>query len=676
MNQSIIWSFITEYKRVVGTDLHYLQLIQSESATRQALKEAHRLNDRQLNSVAHSLQALLDSGTFRFMPPKDRTVSKKRRPLKSKTQASVQIDYQTTQQPSRLGNITERQYEELLRQILGSSDMAVLQREELDTFCRRKSLDRKTAISLENRVRDELELYALDWEEEAHNSVRRFIRLHGELTETDRLILVNTYAKRQRINKATLESIIEDEVSSLEVNRPGGQISLFIKGVWGMAAVVGVLVIAVAGLYFKNDSNITDATAVIEGLPTELLISGSITEDTIWHAETTYRLQGPVFVEGEARLTIEPGTQITGEFGSALIVTRNAQLYARGQQNAPIVFTSAKAAGERQRGDWGGVVLLGNASINRPQGQIEGVDAEDVRGQFGGQDDADSCGVLEYVRIEFAGFEVFANNELNGLTMGGCGQNTIVRHVQVHQAADDGVEMFGGTADLKHIVISGAKDDSLDWDMGWRGRVQFMVVQQHGDAGDNGFEADNWSKNHDAEPRSYPVMYNVTLVGSDNPDSGQRAMNLRRGTAGEFHNFIVMGHSRELVDIRDDATALLARQGDLRFSHSLIYNIGVNGNDYFPNELGNKDDDGGFDEATLFGSQYHVRFGVDPLLPLAQQVEAPVFIPAADSPAARLSSSLPQAEFWDENANYTGALRPGIQTEDSWLYGWTAFPKK
>lgn len=132
--------------------------------------------------------------------------------------------------------------------------------------------------------------------------------------------------------------------------------------------------------------------------------------------------------------------------------------------------------------------MLGSAPVNRADAQIEGVPHGDTRGAFGGSDAGSSCGIMEYTRIEFAGFEVYANNELNGLTLGGCGDGTIVRHVQVHRALDDGIEVFGGTVDLQNIVITGAGDDSLDWDMGWRGRVQFLAIQQHADTGDNAFE--------------------------------------------------------------------------------------------------------------------------------------------------------------------------------------------
>jgi hypothetical protein len=96
-----------------------------------------------------------------------------------------------------------------------------------------------------------------------------------------------------------------------------------------------------------------------------------------------------------------------------------------------------------------------------------------------GEPDPDhDCGTLRFVRIEFAGFEVGDTNELNGLTLGACGRRTVLDYVQVHLGADDGIEFFGGTTDLRHAVITGANDDSLDWDQGWTGRVQFLAIRQ------------------------------------------------------------------------------------------------------------------------------------------------------------------------------------------------------
>ncbi|WP_373095669.1 hypothetical protein [Zhongshania sp.] len=401
------------------------------------------------------------------------------------------------------------------------------------------------------------------------------------------------------------------------------------------------------------------------------IVSGSIHGEQLWTADKTWVLDGIVYVEAGARLVIEAGTVVQGRSGSALLVTRDGSILARGTARAPIVFTSNMAAGKRSAGDWGGVVLLGNAPVNTADAQIEGLDAGDTRGMFGGVDASANCGVLEFARIEFAGFEVYANNELNGLTLGGCGSKTIIRNVQVHRALDDGIEIFGGNVDLRHILITGAADDSLDWDMGWTGRVQFMQVQQYPGVGDNAFEADNNEINHDAEPISEPTFYNITLQSMQSGEKHQRAMTLRRGTGGHFNNMVVEGFSGEAVDVKDASTVARINEGKLSFAGLLLADIGSDGHSFYAQEVGDQDDDGGFDEAAYFGAK--AELGNDPQFIHRLQSESDHdYRLAASSPARNKAQAIPQGEFWDEAANYRGAFRPGVNV--MWTEGWTAYP--
>lgn len=400
-----------------------------------------------------------------------------------------------------------------------------------------------------------------------------------------------------------------------------------------------------------------------------IVLKGNITEDTTWYANNSYVLEKIIYVEGGANLTIEAGTTIKGENGSALVITQEGQIFAKGSESAPIIFTSSKAPGSRDRGDWGGLVLLGSAPTNIENAHIEGISQDDARGYFGGQDTQYSCGVLEYVRVEFAGFEVYQDNELNGLTLGGCGSNTIVRNIHVHRSLDDGVEVFGGNVNLQNIVISGAGDDGFDWDMGWQGNVQFLVVQLHHDGGDNAFEGDSHEEQTDKSPRSQPNFYNVTLVGANSKQIAQRAILLREGSAGKYYNFLIAGFSKEAVDFRGDDIAELVANGKLDFGNGLFYSI--NDEIYFPEE---ENDDAGFDEEQYFSEPHRaIRFGLDPRLPAnVYNVLEPDFTPFINSPALEQTAKIPQGEFWDEGANYLGAVRPGVA--HSWMNGWTQFP--
>lgn len=416
------------------------------------------------------------------------------------------------------------------------------------------------------------------------------------------------------------------------------------------------------------------AVAVVAGFTAfenrAVRIDSDITTDTVWETGNRYVLEDKVFVDS-AQLTIEPGVVVEGEPGSALIVTTGAKLFARGSRNQPVVFTSAKPEGERARGDWGGVVLLGKAPVNEPDAAIEGVPETDLRGRFGGSDEDHSCGVLQYTRIEFAGFEVYKNNELNGLTLGGCGSNTIVQNVQVHRALDDGIEMFGGTVDLKNILVTGAADDSIDWDWGWRGRVQFAVIQQHSDVGDNAFEGDNNGSDHAARPRSEPVFYNVTLHGSGRSAKQHRAILLREGSGGHFHNMIIDGFAIEALDTRDEVNALVGLNV-LAFSHNLLSNNGSLGNAAVGSEA--EDDDFGFneDEWIRTPSLFNVLQADSGLQASARSETSPQFRPRGMLGTMKAKRP-PKSEFFDESAEYQGAINP--RATSSWLDDWTAFPE-
>lgn len=402
---------------------------------------------------------------------------------------------------------------------------------------------------------------------------------------------------------------------------------------------------------------------------TEVVVNENILEDTTWTSGNTYFLENTIFVDNNAHLYIEAGTTVKGKDGAALIVTRNAQIVAKGSAENPIVFTSANPVGARAPGDWGGVLLLGNAPVNLSGSHVEGVSATEMRGYYGGIDPLSSCGILEYVRIEFAGYEIFQNNELNGLTLGGCGSNTIIRHVQVHKSLDDGIEVFGGTVNLNHIVITGAGDDAFDWDMGWQGNVQFLVVQLHHDRGDNALEGDNHDDDPDAQPRSRPNFYNVTLVGANNNQIAQRAMLLKEGSGANFSNMIVTGFMAESVDFRGEAVERLANDGLLSITDSIFYTN--EGGDYFLEET---DDDFGFSEYDFITQgRRNNMLGLDPRLPASvYSLVDPVFTPFVNSPALNPGAEIPQGEFWDIGANYLGAVRPGLA--DTWLSRWTQFP--
>jgi hypothetical protein len=405
-----------------------------------------------------------------------------------------------------------------------------------------------------------------------------------------------------------------------------------------------------------------------------IAVTADVTANTTWSAGNTYTLRKHVFVKDGATLTIEPGTVVQGYRGSSLVVTTTGKINAVGTAAAPVVFTSAQPAGYRAPGDWGGVVLLGLAPINVAGGtnQIEGFPAGTAGTTYGGADATHDCGAIKYARIEFAGFQLAVDNELNGLTVGACGSQTELDFVQVHKGADDGIEFFGGTTDLKHALVTQPDDDGLDWDYGWTGRAQFIVVQQNALVGDRGIEADNNGSAHDALPRSNPTIYNLSLIGSNaapgTAGKNQGGIHFRRGTAANVYNAIVMGFADKVIDVDAASTVAQFTAGELFLKNSLIHdnaNI-VDTTTTWPETT---DNDGGFDEAAEFFAVALANEAVNPNLGNPYDLAAPSFLPVVGSPALTGGATPPADGFFDVAAAFKGAFG----TVD-WTSGWTAFP--
>jgi hypothetical protein len=256
--------------------------------------------------------------------------------------------------------------------------------------------------------------------------------------------------------------------------------------------------------------------------------------------------------------------------------------------------------------------------------------------------------------------------------MGGCGRGTTIDYVEVLSSADDGIEIFGGTVDVKHVVIANAEDDSLDWDFGWTGRAQFVAIHSpisSTEADPNGIEADNEPRVFGASPVSDPLIYNATLRGPGSANMvtvGYRGAVMRRGTAGRLHNLIVTGYPTQAIDLRDTPTIAFARAEPPRlFANSSI----VFGN----NPTGAQFADNGadmFDEEAFFTAAARMNRAVDPMLP-AYVSATPAFAPAAGSPAAT-GAATPPADGFFEPVTYVGAVPPGAGP--NWTTGWTAYP--
>ena len=316
-------------------------------------------------------------------------------------------------------------------------------------------------------------------------------------------------------------------------------------------------------------------------------INQDIAASRTLYADTAYTISGFIHVLNGATLTIQPGTVIKGDFnvvGSSLIIMRGAKITAVGTAAAPIVFTSSRAVGQRQPGDWGGLIIVGNAPDNRSGTvNIEGsgtdgtaiVSGKNYPVQYnGGTVAADNSGTLSYVRVEFAGFGPLQDQEFNSFTFAAVGSGTRASYLESLAGLDDSYEFFGGGFDLDHLVAFETADDVLDMSEGFSGRIQFVVAQStvqlipRTNAGfysvdlegieNDGCNGTGCDLGHLSTPFTIPLVANFTLIGCGQAScvgtSGGYGMMLRRGTGGYYVNGVVARWPSGAAAIRDAGT--------------------------------------------------------------------------------------------------------------------------
>ena len=376
-------------------------------------------------------------------------------------------------------------------------------------------------------------------------------------------------------------------------------------------------------------------------------------------------------------LTIQPGAQLVFEGQTNfLTVNRGSRIIANGTAVAPIIFTSLQdieddGVGNNSQGSevgqWGGLILNGRANVNNCANPANPATCETAgeggTGNYGGDNNSDDSGVLRYVRVQYAGFPVTPDNELNGIAFQGVGDTTIVENIQVHNNNDDGVEFFGGTVNVSNVVVTGVEDDAVDWVAGWTGSAQRVLVVGSG-VGDNAFEGDNNEDNNTVAPVSNPVISNFTLVAGDGEDLG---MQIREGTAGTFVNGVVAGWGDGCLDIDDQATYNNINSGGL--NDTSIVDLQIDFTTFAcdtPFVSGDSDDDfnddGTIDE-TLAQSDFPgvqiITSSLNGVLPGANEENA-----NSVDPSTLIGVSLDADDF-------VGAFEPGLAAEETWAFGWT-----
>jgi len=404
--------------------------------------------------------------------------------------------------------------------------------------------------------------------------------------------------------------------------------------------------------------------------------NGSGTGTVTWDTKNTYILDGLVFVNDGQTLTIEPGTVIRGKTGqgteaSALVVARGGKLIARGTPEAPIIFT---VEGDDLEGSvpleatglWGGLIILGNAPLNASGGEaaVEGIAISEPRGVYGGQDPLDNSGILQYVSIRHGGTNIGLENEINGLTLGGVGSETIIDHVEVISNADDGIEIFGGTVNLKYIISAFCGDDAFDIDMGYRGKGQYWLAIQSHDTGNEILEIDGSPGHLTAQPYTRPEIYNLTGFGKGHDLNGWIAT-FATNAAGIIRNSVFLeqknGISLSHYDGQPGSVGQWQQQ-NLVISHNSFWEVAQNSAETIFSVVGENPGNDVLEEwYQSFGQQSNLvnnpgiweNEGVYKLFPDSSE---DVYIPE---------------DSWFDAVNYRGAFK-----DYNWTSGWSLLDKE
>ncbi len=399
-----------------------------------------------------------------------------------------------------------------------------------------------------------------------------------------------------------------------------------------------------------------------------------------------YVLKGYVYVNGRATLRFAAGSVIVSDSVTkgALIIEQNSRLFCEGSATDPIIFTTGKSPATRVPGDWGGIVLLGNAPTNRTTPPIiEG----GINAVYGGNVVADNSGILRYVRIEFAGIAADPNSEINGLTLGGVGSGTILEYIQVSYGNDDAYEFFGGTVNAKYLVALATADDDYDFDFGYSGRLQFGVALRDplfvdpGDAA-NGIECDNDGTGTTATPFTRPVMSNFTFCGTNDAPgtlpNHNFNMRWRRSTRFEVRNSILSGYQDAGFSMESNATGQAYVDNNSIFRDNLVHAVA---NPYFvPVSSGVP----AVDPAIITAAGMKTKAESEGCITYATAAEiqlenpfnltAPNFMPKTGSPA--LSGAQFPAGSNVANTFFTTTTFRGAFGATNWMSGWTSFTPK
>lgn len=325
-----------------------------------------------------------------------------------------------------------------------------------------------------------------------------------------------------------------------------------------------------------NDNSVTNNTSGGSTDPETIFLSGTYTEDLTLDANNTYKLNGSLIMAEGTTLTIPACMTIEALSSGAdvyVAISQGAQIIANGTEDCPIVFTSD--ASNPAAGDWGGLIILGEAPINSVTGTATAT-SEIASLPYGGQTSDDNSGSLNYVRVEYSGGAADGQSENNGFSFYGVGSGTVVNYIQAYAGKDDGIEFFGGTVNASYISVINAEDDSVDWTEGYAGTLTNVYISNR-ITDDKAIEADGYNTDFSNATGifSKPTVTNLTIVGEGTAQGHAEAIRLRAGTQGIFSNVHITGYV-EGFDLDDEDTGNGVVSDDLQVTDVTFVDVTTN----------------------------------------------------------------------------------------------------
>ena len=318
-------------------------------------------------------------------------------------------------------------------------------------------------------------------------------------------------------------------------------------------------------------------------------LPNTIVSNFVLDASKDYVLNGQVYVKDGATLTIPAGTTVLAVKNDApadkavLVITKGSKIFINGTVDQPVVFTSAAIT--KAPGDWGGIIILGNAPTNTGTGNIEGLPVS-ADTEYGGNIGDDNSGTVTFLRLEYTGGvnpdaeNEWAVDKASGFVLASVGDATTIDNVMVEHSRDDGFQFVGGTVNATHLIVFNNGDDDFDFDLGYTGNLQYLISYRTALTSAHALRANGFESYNDEVPTlnaplTRPVISNMTVIGPMGMESVKTNLNqgvyIRKGTRFVVQNSIIAEYPQGGLMVCNKTRPVLLNNAGSLFKYNLVH---------------------------------------------------------------------------------------------------------